>query len=155
MNPVPIVWQYVVHVIDSVSSFPFAEQAKFIGHFLDLSSGKTESTTSLESRGYSPEALALMERRTNEKFNAQESLGVKFKIPLKNFRSEYLSLAFQLHDGYEKGILPFPGSLTEQPAQIMEIFGLINALKFEQEQKVRKKMEQEAKKQNAKSKSKR
>ena len=152
MNPVPLFWQYVVHVIESVSSLPFVEQVKFIGHFHDLSNNKSVSADELRAKGYSDQAIEVFKKKERDSFPGLESLGIKFSKPLNSFRSDILSLAFTLYDGYEKGILPFSGSLAEQPSQIMEIFGLIQALRHEQEQKNFKKLQNEAKKAQAKNK---
>jgi hypothetical protein len=44
------------------------------------------------------------------------------------------------------GVLPFPGSLSEQPAQIMEIFETLFALEAEREEDARRKAEKDRKK---------
>lgn len=43
-----------------------------------------------------------------------------------------------LFDQYEKGFLPYKGSITEQPNKIMDVFNLISQLKLELENKMRK-----------------
>ena len=37
----------------------------------------------------------------------------------------------QMHDYFEKGTLPFEGSLSEQPAKAIEAFGVIKSHKYE------------------------
>jgi hypothetical protein len=44
-----------------------------------------------------------------------------------------------LFDGYEAGFLPFEGPFSDQPAQIIEIFGVLKQLKHELEIKLRAK----------------
>ncbi len=66
--------------------------------------------------------------------------GLHFTIPLENFKSDLINHALFLFENYERGVLPFPGSVSEQPAQIIEIFGVFQALKFEIEAAERKKL---------------
>lgn len=47
---------------------------------------------------------------------------------------------------YKKGTMPFPGSVVEQPAKIIEIFDVLTQLEQESEEKMRKKLEKEQKK---------
>ncbi len=47
---------------------------------------------------------------------------------------------------FQKGLLPFAGSLTDQPSKIMEIFDVLNQLKYESEENMRKSAEKENKK---------
>lgn len=48
-----------------------------------------------------------------------------------------------LYKNYEKGILPFEGSILEQPAYIIEIFGLIETLKLDREEEERQRQERD------------
>ncbi len=135
----------MVYVVDSISSFPLVEQIKFIAsyHNIETDSDKQEVLT----RGYSPEQLAIMEKMQNKGFDGFKSLGIKFSVPLKNFKSDIFYYVLTLNDGFEKGMLPFSGSMSEQPAQIIEKFSLVRALKAEAEEKRIKKQNAEAKKQ--------
>jgi len=45
-----------------------------------------------------------------------------------NFYDETAVFMIELYHLFERGHLPFPGSLTEQPAQIIEAFGVIQGL---------------------------
>lgn len=50
-----------------------------------------------------------------------------------------------LHGQFEKGMLPFQGSLSDQPAQIIEIFSLIERLKLKEQQKQQRAAQEAAK----------
>lgn len=50
-----------------------------------------------------------------------------------------------LQSQFEKGMLPFDGSLSDQPAQIIEIFNLIERLKLKEQRKQQKAAEEAAK----------
>jgi hypothetical protein len=58
---------------------------------------------------------------------------------------DYSSLfIIELYREYQKGIMPYPGALVEQPAKIMEAFQVIdgyNSLKLAEEQKKQKELQ--------------
>ena len=59
-----------------------------------------------------------------------------------NFVSRQFFEYIEMFLAYEKGVLPFPGSLSEQPCKIIEIFGIIRQMraeKLEEKQKQDKK----------------
>lgn len=128
-------------MIEEISTFRYDDYVRFIGHYLDLLSGSEADTKSLEDRGYTPEVLKLVKQQKADEFEGARALGLEFTIPLDNFRSDIMNYALTLFQNYERGLLPFPGSVSEQPAQIMEIFSVLTALKLEQEEKQRKKLE--------------
>lgn len=49
-----------------------------------------------------------------------------------------------LFENFKRGLLPYNGSITDQPAQIIEMFQLIENLHFEREQAIQKKTQSEA-----------
>lgn len=51
-----------------------------------------------------------------------------------NFQNRLLGFLLTALDGYEKGILPYPGSLSEQPAKAIEALILLSNLKEEYKQ---------------------
>jgi hypothetical protein len=63
-----------------------------------------------------------------------------------NFKYPYFSYVLNLYSQYKKGSLPFPGSVSEQPAKIIEIFNVLEQLELEQQEKQRKAVEKEQKK---------
>lgn len=61
----------------------------------------------------------------------------KFEYPY----FDYVSTLFYKYK--ENGMLPFPGSLSEQPAKIIEIFEVLSQLDFERQQKLVKEQQRE------------
>jgi hypothetical protein len=131
----------VVYEIDKLSSLSTAEFIKLVGHYNYLASGKPDINPQIQNRGYSAAALAEAKKQNEALFNPVTSLGLTFRKPLSNFKSDVLSYSLTLFENYERGALPFPGSVSEQPAQIMEIFGVLQALRHEREAAERKKLE--------------
>lgn len=69
-------------------------------------------------------------------------MGIKYNKPLSNFKHPYLGYILLLLENYEKGLLPFPGTISDQPAQVIEMFSLIQNLKIEHQNKLNKQSEQ-------------
>ncbi len=55
-----------------------------------------------------------------------------------------------LHSKYEEGVLPFEGSLSDQPNHIIEIFHILDRKKMEWKEKNRKEQEAQMKKERSK-----
>lgn len=139
----------MTHKIDEISSLSTAEFINLVGTYTALTSGKSDFDPELINKGYSPEALAEARKLTEKKFKPFETVGLRFTKPLDNFKSDILGYSWTLFENYERGLLPFPGTVSEQPAQIMEIFGVFQALKTENQIKHNKKIEAEAKRSQA------
>lgn len=59
--------------------------------------------------------------------------GFELNTCLGNFaRNEFYSYMEMLRQ-YEKGIMPFPGAMAEQPAKVIDIFNMISQLRNEKE----------------------
>lgn len=68
-----------------------------------------------------------------------KELTVKFKGCVGNYTSISVNYFFDLFLNYEKNVLPFKGTLGEQPAKIIEVFQLIERrVSFKREQKLEK-----------------
>jgi hypothetical protein len=97
----------------------------------------------LASRGYTREQIEemLKAKRSNKNANNEVlSLNIKFKHGVDNIKFPQFNYIYTMYSKYEKyGVLPFPGSLSEQPAKIIEIFGVINAIEAEEEKRLNKK----------------
>lgn len=128
-----------------MSGLSFYEYATFIGHYQHLASGKAGTEQKLETRGYSEAALKELEQHERKMISTVESQGLRFKRPLKEYESDILEYALQLHENYERGQLPFPGSVSEQPAQIIQIFNLLSSLRNERVEKQNKREEKNGK----------
>jgi hypothetical protein len=68
---------------------------------------------------------------------------LRFKRHLSNFKYPLFGYVITLFQNYERGVMPFEGSVSEQPAQLMDIFSLLEALKAEQETKLKEKLERD------------
>lgn len=141
MSHVNILWHYVAHRIEDISSLSTLEFIRLVATYNQSKSGKADIDPSLLSRGYSPEAIEQAKKITELKFNPVTTMGLRFTRPLTNFKSDMIGYAWTLFENYERGLLPFPGSVSEQPAQIMEIFGVFNALRLETLEVERKRIE--------------
>ncbi len=64
-----------------------------------------------------------------------EGIGYHSCLCHKDYKHPNMDSLLFLHDNYKKGILPYKGSLTEQPAQIIEVFQLIDRLYSDRQQK--------------------
>lgn len=131
----------VVHVIYKISSLGTTDFIKLVAKFHSLSSGQAQSDALLEARGYSPEALAQTKEAIVNAFPGLETMGLMFRVPPSQFNFDCFDYVAILLGNYERGVLPFPGSVSEQPAQIMDIFATLQSLKFEREEIERKKSE--------------
>ncbi|NOS67246.1 MAG: hypothetical protein HOO67_02680 [Candidatus Peribacteraceae bacterium] len=72
---------------------------------------------------------------------------IYFKKCIGNYFNGVWVRFVEMERQYEKGVLPYPGSLSEQPAKILEIFRIIAAYRQEQiaeEQKKARIKEREA-----------
>jgi hypothetical protein len=142
VSPVSPFWDIVIHVIDCISSLTTDEFINFVGHYHALAGSQTSvDDGTLIAKGYSPEAIAELRKQVTKRSAGLKSLGLHFIASLTNFKSDIMNYSLMLFQNYERGVLPFPGSFSEQPAQIIEIFGVLQALKWEREQINRKKNE--------------
>lgn len=78
------------------------------------------------------------------------SCNLHFKKGLQEYNHPYFSYFMTLHQNYKLGVLPFSGSLSEQPAYIMEIFDIMDQLDFEKDKKIQQEQQAEMKKQGRK-----
>jgi hypothetical protein len=66
---------------------------------------------------------------------------LEYSTCVGNFVSESALFWIEAEARYNQGILPYPGSLSEQPAKVLEIFGCIAAHKQDKLEKQRKAQE--------------
>lgn len=65
------------------------------------------------------------------------SLNVLFKTRIDELSVDYFNYVIAAFDVYDRhGVLPYPGSLSEQPNKIIEIFNVLSSLKQERDQKI-------------------
>ena len=125
-----------------LSSF---EMANLIGSYYKLSKKDSVDPRLLE-RGYTPEQIAiLMKQPITQKTNII-SCGLKITGDLDQFKEPGLNFYLSAFHAYDtSGILPFPGTFSEQPAKILDIFDIMSQLKFDEEDRIRKETERELK----------
>lgn len=102
--------------------------------------GEDDQEQVLRDRGYTEEQIRFTLKDTAG--TSFKSLNVRFDEKSK-LKYAYFSYVINLYTNYQKGILPYKGSLVEQPTKIIEIFQVLDQLKFESEEKMRKKREKE------------
>lgn len=65
--------------------------------------------------------------------------GFKINKCLGNFASREVYAFIEMHKLYEKGVMPFGGSMADQPAKLIDLFNIIGQLKNEHQEKLDKK----------------
>ena len=86
--------------------------------------------------------------KTSQKSTMNEliSCGLYFTGGLHKYDLPFFSYLLTLYEKYKQGTLPFPGSMSEQPAQIVEIFQVFDQLDFEKQEKIAREQAAEIKK---------
>ena len=75
----------------------------------------------------------------NKPFSSWRNL-VKFKSCPANYYSAYWAMTIDNFRHVDKGLLPFKGSLLDQPSKLVEAYSLIENLKIEHESEVRERL---------------
>jgi hypothetical protein len=117
-----------------ISSMSLEEYVSIVGHYNQYIHGPTIDPRILE-RGYSEAQLAELKTKMKSQSRTVTSLNIKFNRPIEEFIYPQMSYILTLFRNYEKGQPPFPGAISEQPAQIMEIFNTLESLDLENKQR--------------------
>jgi hypothetical protein len=142
VSPVSLFWETVTHKIYEISSLSFSDFVCIVGNYNHILEGsKPEVDPTLKARGYSDAAIEAA--RKSVIVSPTVSQGLRFTRHLSRYKYPLMSYVLTLLENYERGQLPFPGSVSEQPAQIMEIFALLQSLKHERDQRLNEKIERE------------
>jgi hypothetical protein len=112
-----------------VSSVSTLDYINLTGNYLALLTGSKDNTQELLDRGYTE--AQIKSAQANKYVPEVKINGLKFTAPLTNFRYPIMGYVLYLHQNYEKGLLPYPGSVSEQPGQIMDILALLQSIKSE------------------------
>lgn len=72
---------------------------------------------------------------------------VNYKTCIGNFFDKTVVDLYEAFNNYERGVMPFSGSYMDQPAKIVEVFGVIGGMK---NIKIQQMQEQEMKKHDSK-----
>lgn len=132
--------QYLYCKIMEISSLSDWEYISLVGYYNSIFEDNTD-TNNLLDRGYSAEAIKMLEAKLETKYSNKEvrSLNLVFNCRLDRFKVPYFNLFHSLYQQYEKhGILPFEGPLVDQPARIIEVFNVFDQLKLEREMNLQK-----------------
>lgn len=134
-------WDLVAGFVLEISSLTTVEYVCLVAHYNHVLSGsKSEIDPEIARRGYTPAQLAALSKAKRSNTDLA-SCGLRFKRHLSNFNfplMPFLSIAFH---NYERGVLPFPGSLSDQPAKIIEMFNVVGAIRSEFEDRIRTDLE--------------
>ena len=134
-------WEYIYYRIFESSGLTDFEYISLVSNYHVTE--KDDERSALESRGYKKEQIDyILKKKPKESFR---SLNIEFSNKTR-LRYEYFLYCLILHDNYKRGILPFPGSMSDQPNKIIEIFLVLDQLQQEAEEKMRKKIQKENKK---------
>lgn len=127
MRHIPLIWEYVALKSLEISSISVYELIVITAHYTSLISNEIDHDESLKLRGFSEEQI---KKVSKQKPKTQiKTMGLIFKQPLCKFKYPLIEYVLILSENYEKGNLPFSGSISEQPAQVIEILELIKAIK--------------------------
>lgn len=123
-----------------LSTLSFDDMVRIIANYNTVYSDKKFKTdVELLSRGYTKEAIEALRKQQQQSFSVLDSCGIRFKSAFHEIKYDLYSYVEQLYSLYQRGILPFPGSVSEQPGQIMEIFNVFDSLQIERHNKEAKK----------------
>lgn len=117
-----------------MSCLSLYDYATLVGHYNCIKLGKTVDPRLLE-RGYTEAQLEALEKSMKRKVTKCHSLNIVFERQLDEYQYPLFGYALSLYRKYADGILPFPGSLADQPAQIIEIFNTLESVELEFRQK--------------------
>lgn len=82
---------------------------------------------------------------SEENFTPVDFVGLRIKSDFSHVTYDNFDYVYDLYIGYKNGILPFEGSHSEQPAQVMQILSLLESMTIEMQTK---KMKEQSKKSN-------
>ena len=138
--------------IDQISGLTGFEYISLIGHYHKVLTKEEVDPRRLQ-RGYTEEQLKALKSSVKGKTSEFISLDVHFKCDLSRFDVDYFNYAMVSFDVYDRhGVLPYNGSLSDQPNKIIEIFNVLGSLKNEREKKQQEDMEREQARNNRKKK---
>lgn len=79
------------------------------------------------------------------------SLDVHFKTDIDDVTFDNFNYVVTMYDAFHRhGVLPYSGSLSEQPNKIIEIFNVLDALRAERETKLMEEQKREQSKKRKK-----
>ena len=125
------------------------EYVTIVGHYNRSLQG-SEIDPRLLTRGFTEEQLKQIKRKSKSKSEII-SCNLHIKGNLDKFDYPYFSYVLKLFDKYSNhGVLPFPGTHSEQPSKILEIFDLLEALDLERKEAQQREHEKKQRTENRK-----
>lgn len=114
-----------------ISSLTLAEYARIISSYNAIRLSRSLDPR-LKDRGFTDEQLKILREKMKTSVTEVRSLNIKFTRPIEEFKYSQFGYVLTLYRAYkEHGTLPFPGSISEQPAQFIEILNTIEAVELE------------------------
>ena len=147
-------WEYVYGQILNASSLNDYDHALINATWLNLTSEafQCKRTEDLYRKRSDAEIVIKMNRITKGCGVLSDSpkveigqIGFHSCLCHEGFQHPQMGYFLNIYQNYEKGNLPFEGALMDQPAQIMELIGLIDSLHTERDMA---QQEKESKKNN-------
>lgn len=68
---------------------------------------------------------------------------IKFNICIGNFYSQVAAQYIDLYYNYQRGVMPYDGTLMDQPSKVIDVFNIIDALIKAKQIEFQKKQQQE------------
>lgn len=121
---------------DQISSVSDYEFVCLVAHFNTLVGESNQTSNAEFDSRYTPAQITEMKRSRAKTFNPITSCNLRFTRPFEYLKFQSFGYVLTLYDNYKRGCLPFPGTVSEQPAKIIEIFSIIQKLYDELELKV-------------------
>lgn len=114
-----------------ISALSTYDYITLIAHYNRLQK-KDRVDPRLLTRGFTEDQLKQLQKTLGKSPDELISLNLHFKTDLTKFNYPHFNYVFRLYDRYnDAGVLPFKGSHSDQPAQIMEIFSVLEQLQME------------------------
>jgi len=132
---------YIYTMIMRESSLTYVEYAKVVATY-NKSTGQNLMNDKLLERGYT---MKQIEALTASNTKTQKSLNLILKPGFENLRYSNFDFYYNLFMQYEKGVMPFPGALVDQPNKIIELFSVLQSLNSEYENRQRAEQQREMK----------
>ena len=131
------VWEYITYKIYEISSVTDYEYIAYIANWHKGEQGDLIDPRLLQ-RGFTEEQLQQLIDKAQADSMGREitSLNLKIRGNLRRFQLDEFDYVITLYHIYNNtGQLPYPGSISEQPAKIIEIFNILEQLDLERRQR--------------------
>lgn len=122
---------YLIYVtILRESTVEFWEYTKLVATYQSQVNKDGGSNKKLLERGFTQDQIDMMNNKSKSSM-AIKSLNLNLMPGFEDLQHPYFDLYYSLFELYNKGTMPFDGSPLDQPNKIIDIFGILQALKSE------------------------